>query len=112
MMEEDASEEKGVGEDLDRDSILNEIENPTPTFKPSIIEKKPEIKDNLPEIAPANVLQKYTAPITSKNIVERKLSEPTHTTPKETEISLKKIPQKTTITPAQKPAFDPYKETI
>jgi hypothetical protein len=112
MMEGDTSEEKGVGDDLDRDSILNEIENPTPTFRPSTIEKKPKIKDNLPEIAPLNVLQKYTAPITTKNIIERKLSEPTHTAPKETEISLKKIPQKNSMEPTQKPAFDPYKETI
>ena len=45
-------------ERLDKDSILQEIENPTPTFKPST--EKAEAKDILPEIAPTQVLTEYT----------------------------------------------------
>ncbi|MEI7513459.1 MAG: hypothetical protein WCJ74_02455 [bacterium] len=110
MMEQDTGEEKK--ETLNKDSILWEIENPTPTnqtIKPAVkIEEKPEeatkIQSNIPEIAPTQVLQKYTAPIATKNIVEQKLTEPTHIAPKEIEVSLTKLPQKTPI--------DPYKEAI
>jgi hypothetical protein len=85
MMEGDTSEEKGVGDDLDRDSILNEIENPTPTFRPSTIEKKPKIKDNLPEIAPLNVLQKYTKTLSKESF----LSQPTQHQRKQKSLSKK-----------------------
>jgi hypothetical protein len=104
-------EEKGKEEELDRDSILNEIENPTPTFaKTKTEETKPQ--SHIPEIAPNMTLAKtpivealkYTVPPQTKSIIEQKLSEPTHVSPKETEIFLKKIPPKS--------SSDPYKEPI
>lgn len=109
MMEQDTKENK---ETLDKDSILWEIENPKPTaqpIQPAVkMEEKPKeapkIQSNIPEIAPIQTLQKYTAPIGTKNLIEKKLSEPNHIAPKETEISLTKLPQKTSI--------DPYKEAI
>lgn len=106
-----ALEETKKEEKLDRDSILNEIENPTPTFTKA---KTEEIKpiSHIPEIAPDMTLAKtpiveapkYKMPTQTKSIIEQKLSEPTHTTPKETEIFLKKIPHKN--------PSDPYKEPI
>jgi hypothetical protein len=99
-----SSEDGGGKENLDRDTILNEIENPTPTFKPSeVVQLKPE-QSKIPEIAPVQTIQKYAKVEPIKSIVEKKMSEPTHIAPKETEIFLKKIPQKSSI--------DPYKEAI
>jgi len=113
MMEID-EEKEGSDENLDRDSILHEIENPTPTFGPKNVEEIKEIKDNLPEIAPVSAIQKYTAPTPTKNTVEQKLSEPTHTPLVEKEIFLKKLPQTPTSQSSEtkKPAFDPYKEPL
>jgi hypothetical protein len=89
---------------LDRESILKEIENPTPTFPTIKIEQVPKIQSNIPEIAPIQTIQKYARVEPIKSIIEKKLSEPTHTEPKQTEIFLKKIPQKNSV--------DPYKEAI
>lgn len=102
-------------ETLDREAILKEIEDPTPTFGVKKTEDLNIKKDNLPEIAPISAIQKYVAPIPqTKNIIEKKLSEPTHIAPKKVEISLKKIPQASnlSVSQTQKPAFDPYKEPI
>lgn len=109
MMSLDESEEK-----LDRESILNEIENPTPTFPITKTEAPPQTPNSIPEIAPTQVIQKYAQVEPIKSVVEKKLSEPTHTTPKETEVFLKKIPPttNTSISSSQKRPFDPYKEPI
>jgi hypothetical protein len=120
--EEEESKKKENKETLDKDSILWEIENPKPTVQPiqptikteEKAKETPKIQSNIPEIAPTQVLQKYTAPTGAKNLVEKKLSEPTHITPKEAEISLKKIPQilNNSVSQTQKPTVDPYKEAI
>jgi len=133
MMEEDKGEEGEKEEILNKDSILWEIENPKPTAQAITPIPKPEVKteitpkiqgispeiapkiqSNLPEIAPTQTLEKYTAPIPTKTFLEKKLSEPTHIAPKETEISLKKIPQvlNNSISQTLKPTVDPYKEPI
>ena len=105
------AEEVNTEEYLDKASILKEIENPTPTYTTN---KIIESKTNLPEIPPTMTMQAYTAPMQTKNIVEQKLSEPTHIAPKEIEISLKKIPQLQTSGVSQnaKPQVDPYKEPL
>lgn len=111
MMEE-IGDQKSEG-DLDKDKILAEIENPTPTFPKAEIVANSTPKTILPEIAPSQTIQKYTVPTQTQNIVEQKLTKPTHIEPKETEISLKKIPQTTkTSISEKKPAFDPYKEPL
>ncbi len=110
MMEQDTEEEgeEDGKETLNKDSILWEIENPTPisqTIKPFIkVEDAVKTQSNIPEIAPSQTLQKYTAPISAKNIVERKLTEATHIEPKEIEISLTKLPQKSSA--------DQYRESF
>lgn len=113
MMEED--KEGGEEEDLDKDSILKEIENPTPTFPQTQVEQTKTQENSLPEIAPTLDIQKYTSPNpATKSIMEQKLSQPTYIKTKETEMSLKKIPQilNNSISTTQKPVTDPYKEPI
>jgi hypothetical protein len=122
MMEQDSKTGEENKETLDKDSILWEIENPKPTVQPiqptikteEKAKETPKIQSNIPEIAPTQVLQKYTTPTGAKNLVEKKLSEPTHIAPKEAEISLKKIPQilNNSVSQTQKPTVDPYKEAI
>jgi hypothetical protein len=110
MMEQDAEQENK--EILNKDSILWEIENPTPTAQTitqtpkttSALVETPKTQSNIPEIAPTQTLQKYTAPAPTKNIIEKKLTEPTHIAPREIEVSLTKLPPK--------PYIDPYKEAI
>jgi hypothetical protein len=118
MMSEGGEEQKE--EVLDKNSILWEIENPTPTFStnqqktPIIPTQNPATQSNIPEIAPINTIQKYTAPIQTKNIVEQKLTETTHIAPKRIDVSLKKIPQLPNNRVSQTPkiSIDPYKEPL
>ncbi len=113
LEKEDAESSKKPEEVMDKEKILEEIENPKPLWntidnKEKIIEDKNTTNDKLPEIAPTQTIQKYTPPVSTKNIVEKKLTEPTHIEPKKIEISLKKIPQEN----PQKNSGDPYREPI
>jgi len=113
MMDNSEKDTQTSEEKLDKDSILQEIENPTPTFKPST--EKTEAKDILPEIAPPQALTEYTPTVLpKKSIIEQKLTEPTRIPPKEIELSTRRIPQtQNTPTSLQKKyTTDPYKEPI
>ena len=118
LIKETADEYEILEENLDKDSILAEIENPVPTFQPKSTitpvntEKIPE---NFPAIKTSQTIENYIPPsMPVKSIVERKLSEPTRIPPKEIEVSLKKLPETPaqTLPSTQKYSFDPYKEPI
>lgn len=118
MMEENEETPEKKEEVLSKDSILAEIEDPTPTFQPKTsstpvnVEKIPE---NFPAIKVSQALENYIPPsLPVKSIVEQKLSEPTRIPPQQIEVSLKKLPEinSQTISSPQKYTSDPYKEPI
>lgn len=98
-------------ENLNKESILEEIENPIPTSWQTKIKSEDKITPSVPTI---KSIQSYTPNLPTKNIVEQKLSEPTHIPPKEIEISLEQKLQTTSQIPLVKkiPTIDPYKESI
>lgn len=115
VMSETEEIDEAEEESLDKDSILNEIENPTPTFPTKNLDAVKQNTEIFPAIQTPRTLESYIVPNAQiKTIVEQKLSEPTRIPPKEIEVSLKKLPQtpaQTTIAP-KKYSADPYKESI
>ena len=109
MMEE--TEGGGGEENLDKETILNEIENPTPF--PQIIQNQ-TLEGNQKSglvLKPneTRTIEAYTPPMMpSKSIVEQKLTAPTHIEPKEIQIPTSKLPFTTSTTSTK--TTDTYRE--
>ena len=112
VMMEETKDESGEDE-LNKETILDEIENPTPF--PQIIQNQtqtPEEKQKSEVVLKPNetkTIEAYTPPMMpTKSIVEQKLTAPTHIQPKEIQIPTSKLPSATSTTSAK--AVDPYRE--